>query len=473
MEFLSISFLVLFSVSFLIYCLVGKRFRNSLLLLASFVFIGWLYPPFLITAVAVALFTFFWAQLLERKPTQLVYVSGIALLVFSWIALHYTGIVADAVHLFAPAVSKESVMHSLVFPLGMSFYTFQAIGYLTDVYWQDEKAERNFPAFLLYMLFFMKFLSGPIERPGHLLHQLKNPEAFNYQNAVLGMKFILLGLMKKLLIANHIAPHLDIMFNTVDDLSGLQLLMTCLLYPIQLYADFSGYTDIAIGGAKMFGIDLSPNFNRPFIAKSTADLWRRWHMSLSFWIRDYLYVPITAATRGWGRWGLYFSLLSTFFLLGLWHGLGITFAIYGLIQGIIICLETRITFFRTYLPKWFGRKVADILFIVRTYLLFAVSLLFFRANSLHDACRFLTGMSLRVHESWKEMNVGIGDHSCIVAGSALLLLLIFEHYNDRYDLMHKMDEKSPWLRWTVYYLLVFALFTLGKFDYDNFIYAQF
>jgi alginate O-acetyltransferase complex protein AlgI len=220
MEFLSIRFLVLFSVSFLIYCLVGKRFRNSLLLLASFVFIGWLYPPFLITAVAVALFTFFWAQLLERKPTQLVYVSGIALLVFFWIALHYTGIVADAVHLFAPAVSKESVMHSLVFPLGMSFYTFQAIGYLTDVYWQDEKAERNFPAFLLYMLFFMKFLSGPIERPGHLLHQLKNPEAFNYQNAVLGMKFILLGLMKKLLIANHIAPHLDIMFNTVDDLSG-------------------------------------------------------------------------------------------------------------------------------------------------------------------------------------------------------------------------------------------------------------
>lgn len=199
-----------------------------------------------------------------REKTKVIYIAGIIGLIGGWLLLH------------------DTVIDNIIFPLGMSFYTFQAIGYLTDVYWQEQRAERNWVDFLIYMLFFMKFLSGPIERGGDLLPQLKDPRPFIYSNAVTGLKYILLGLIKKLLIANQIAPQTDIMFHSIHDLSGVQLLMTCLLYPIELYADFSGYTDIAIGGAYLFGIKLSPNFNRPFAARSTADFWRRWHMSLSF-----------------------------------------------------------------------------------------------------------------------------------------------------------------------------------------------
>lgn len=391
----------------------------------------------------------------SRKKTKPVYIAGIIALIGGWLLLHGT------------------VIDDIIFPLGMSFYTFQAISYLTDVYWQEQRSERNWVDFLIYMLFFMKFLSGPIERGGDLLPQLKDPRPFIYSNAVTGLKYILLGLIKKLLIANQISPQTDVMFHSIHDLSGVQLLMTCLLYPIELYADFSGYTDIAIGGAYMFGIKLSPNFNRPFAARSTADFWRRWHMSLSFWVRDYLYVPLTAGTRNWGQWGIYFSLLITFLALGLWHGAGLTFTIYGLIQGVLICWEMKTAAFRYNLPQYIGKYAADSLLIVRTYLLFALSLIFFRVQSLSDAWYFLRNISFEVHSSWKEMNIGIRDHNCIVAGSALLLVLIYEYYASKYNLMETLERQPAWLRWSVYYLLVFALLMLGKFDTETFIYLQF
>lgn len=460
MQFLSFSFLSLFTLCFFLYYAVKGRARNLILLVTSCIFIGWYYLPFLLTAVVVALFTFFWAQWMESrakagKKTKPVYIAGIIALIGGWLLLHGT------------------VIDDIIFPLGMSFYTFQAISYLTDVYWQEQRSERNWVDFLIYMLFFMKFLSGPIERGGDLLPQLKDPRPFIYSNAVTGLKYILLGLIKKLLIANQISPQTDVMFHSIHDLSGVQLLMTCLLYPIELYADFSGYTDIAIGGAYMFGIKLSPNFNRPFAARSTADFWRRWHMSLSFWVRDYLYVPLTAGTRNWGQWGIYFSLLITFLALGLWHGAGLTFAIYGLIQGVLICWEMKTAAFRYNLPQYIGKYAADSLLIVRTYLLFALSLIFFRVQSLSDAWYFLRNISFEVHSSWKEMNIGIRDHNCIVAGSALLLVLIYEYYASKYNLMETLERQPAWLRWSVYYLLVFALLMLGKFDTETFIYLQF
>lgn len=460
MQFLSFNFLALFTLYFFLYYAVKGRARNLILLVTSCIFIGWYYLPFLLTAVVVALFTFFWAQWMESrakagKKTKPVYIAGIIALIGGWLLLHGT------------------VIDDIIFPLGMSFYTFQAISYLTDVYWQEQRSERNWVDFLIYMLFFMKFLSGPIERGGDLLPQLKDPRPFIYSNAVTGLKYILLGLIKKLLIANQISPQTDVMFHSIHDLSGVQLLMTCLLYPIELYADFSGYTDIAIGGAYMFGIKLSPNFNRPFAARSTADFWRRWHMSLSFWVRDYLYVPLTAGTRNWGQWGIYFSLLITFLALGLWHGAGLTFAIYGLIQGVLICWEMKTAAFRNNLPQYIGKYAADSLLIVRTYLLFALSLIFFRVQSLSDAWYFLRNISFEVHSSWKEMNIGIRDHNCIVAGSALLLVLIYEYYASKYNLMETLERQPAWLRWSVYYLLVFALLMLGKFDTETFIYLQF
>lgn len=478
MQLLSISFLILFTLCFILCYALNGRYRNALLLVASAVFIGWYHLPFLLTAAAVALYTFFMAQWIERryakkKQVKGIYVASIVALIVGWLVFHYSSTTVSLIHFLLPVSSHGYLVDSLIIPLGMSFYIFQAIGFLTDVYWQEQRAERNAVDFMLFMLFFMKFLSGPIERGNTLLVQLKTPKPFEYASVVSGLMLIFRGLFKKLLIANQISPHTAVMFGSIHELSGLQLLMTCLIYPIELYADFSGYTDMAIGGARMFGIELSPNFNNPFASRSTSELWRRWHMSLSFWVRDYLYIPLTAATRSWRQWGVFFSLIVTFVALGMWHGTGWSFALYGLIQGLIICWEMKFPFVSQNLHKVVGRHGATVLLIIRTYLLFAVSLIFFRIRSIGDVFYFLRNISFEVHHSWKELSIGMSDHTCIVAGLALILLFIYEYLTTNSQLTKIMERQPAWLRWSVYYLLAFALLTLGKFGTATFIYLQF
>ncbi len=278
MAFLSIDFIILFISTFVLYSLSPAKARNYYLLASSCLFIAWNNPFFLAISLITTLFTFAAAQIIERnkdneKQAQISYFSSIAILVGLWILFHNP----DSLNAILPVNSTEeahaSLIHRILYPLGMSFYTFQAIGYLTDIYWQEEEPEKNLLDFSLYMLFFLKFLSGPIERYSSIIEQIQQPKPFNYNNTVYGLKLFFLGMMKKLLIANYLSPYTANIFGNVSDASGLQLLMTCLLYPIELYTDFSGYTDMALGGARMFGIRLSPNFNFPFSAKTTADLW--------------------------------------------------------------------------------------------------------------------------------------------------------------------------------------------------------
>lgn len=326
---------------------------------------------------------------------------------------------------------------------------------------------------MIYMLFFMKFLSGPIERARDMLPQLKSGKAVAYQSIVYGMKLIVVGLVKKLILADYISPHIDGIFNSVHAASGVQLLMACLLYPIELYGDFSGYTDIALGGACMLGFKLSPNFNRPFIAQTTAEFWRRWHMSLSFWVRDYLYLPLSSGMRRWGQWGVFLSLSLTFAGLGAWHGAGWNFIIYGLIQGLLIFYEMKTAIFRNKLKTWLGNPLFSALSIIRTYLLFAFSLIFFRLNSVTDAFYYIRHISFSTHASWKEMSIGMSDHNCIVAGSALVLILTYEYFMSKRDLLEALAKQPALIRWSIYYLLAIMFFTLGQFNSDSFIYLQF
>lgn len=456
MLFLSVSFISLFIAVFVLYYLIPDRFRNPLLLLASVVFVGYANWMFLAVAALITAFTYGAARLIERsneKRMGWLLLGSIGILVATWISFRYAT--------------------SLIFPLGISFYTFQAIGYLTDVYWGETKAERNVVRFSLFMLFFMKFLSGPIERGGDMFSQLREPKRFDYDTTVSGLKLIFLGLFKKLLIANHIAPYTAGIFDTSAELEGIQLVVAALLYPIELYADFSGYTDIALGGARMFGIHLTANFNRPFTATSTTDLWRRWHISLSSWVRDYVYVPLTAQLRGWGLWGVLTSLIVTFVALGVWHGAGWTFAVYGLIQGLIICYELKFKFIRNLIYKIAGQGIGDAVHILRTYLLFAFSLIFFRVATMSDALHYVANLSLNAHGNWKEVNIGMPDHNWAVAGASIIVLWIYEWVAAHYDVGGKFHRLPAAVRWICYFTLVFIIFLLGKFDTENFIYIQF
>jgi len=461
MSFISICFTILFICSIVLFYALPKS-QKLILLVSSFIFIGYYHIAFLAIAVGIAMITYFAGRMIATadndKKAGWLLLSSILLLVFIWLALRHPWIVPKSIYLF---------------PLGISFYSFQALSYLIDIYWGDEKPERNVWDFLIYMLFFMKFLSGPIERSGDFLPQIKGEKTFDYDIVSFGLKLIVIGLFKKVVIADNMAPYIDNMYAGMHTASGVQLLMTCLLYPIQLYTDFSGYTDIAIGGAAMFGLKLAPNFDRPFISKSTSELWRRWHMSLSFWVRDYVYIPLTSVTRRMGLTGISFSLIITFTALGLWHGAGWNFVVYGLIQGVIITYEMLTTGLHKRMANAMGQSFYNSVFIIRTYLLYAVSLVFFRAESLSDATYLISHISLQVNSKWNEINIGMPDRNTLVCSITFVLLMVFEHYNQDNNLIKVISKKPTAVRWTVYYIIVFILFIYGAFNTDTFVYLQF
>lgn len=462
MSFISLNFVTLFVCTFLLYYTLPPKYRKAILLLSSCIFIGYYHIAFLIIALLISLATFFlgkWVgQSKHEKDTKRIYISGLCFLITGWLAFRYANLL-PGVH--------------WLFPLGISFYTFQALSYLTEIYWKEEEPEENLADFMIYMLFFMKFLSGPIERARDMLPQLKSGKPVAYPSIVYGMKLIVVGLIKKLILADYISPYIDGIFNSIHTASGIQLLMACLLYPVELYGDFSGYTDIALGGACMLGFKLSPNFNRPFIAQTTAEFWRRWHMSLSFWVRDYLYLPLSSGMRRWGQWGVFLSLSLTFAGLGAWHGAGWNYIIYGLIQGLIIFYEMKTAMIRNKIKNWIGNPLFTTLSILRTYLLFAFSLIFFRLESVSDALYYIRNISFSTHANWKEVSIGIPDHNCIVAGSALVLILVYEYIMSKRDLLETLEKQPMLVRWGIYYLLAIMFFTLGQFNSDSFIYLQF
>lgn len=462
MSFISLNFVTLFVCTFLLYYTLPPKYRKAILLLSSCIFIGYYHIAFLIIALLISLATFFlgkWVgQSKHEKDTKRIYISGLCFLITGWLAFRYANLL-PGVH--------------WLFPLGISFYTFQALSYLTEIYWKEEEPEENLADFMIYMLFFMKFLSGPIERARDMLPQLKSGKPVAYPSIVYGMKLIVVGLIKKLILADYISPYIDGIFNSIHTASGVQLLMACLLYPVELYGDFSGYTDIALGGACMLGFKLSPNFNRPFIAQTTAEFWRRWHMSLSFWVKDYLYLPLSSGMRRWGQWGVFLSLSLTFAGLGAWHGAGWNYIIYGLIQGLIIFYEMKTATIRNKIKNWIGNPLFTTLSILRTYLLFAFSLIFFRLESVSDALYYIRNISFSTHASWKEVSIGIPDHNCIVAGSALVLILVYEYIMSKRDLLEALEKQPMLVRWGIYYLLAIMFFTLGQFNSDSFIYLQF
>lgn len=457
MEFLSIPFFCCMLVVFILYYAKAERqWQRGVLLLSSCIFIGYYHIVYLIFAIAMSLVTFVWGRWLhckaDTRQASYIFIGGLAVLVGTWLVSRY----------WLP-----------MFPLGISFYTFQAISYLIEIYWGEDD-EEDWLDFTLYMLLFMKFLSGPIERAQEFIPQLKGVRTFCYDKVVAGAKLLAWGAFMKLVVADRVAPSLNTVFDNVREASGMQILQATLIYPIQLYADFAGYTNMAIGLALMLGFSLSPNFNRPFASTSTGELWRRWHMSLSFWVRDYIYMPLSASCRQWKKAGIYFSLLVTFVTIGVWHGAGWTFALYGLFQGLIIIYETAAHNMREYVRQFFPSWLWTTVMILRTYILFALSLLLFRIATLNDTLYAYRHMFDGINSSAKELQLGMADRYWIYLGAATVIMLTVEYiHHERCNLIEWTARQRPLVRWTCYYALLVLIFIFGAFGVDNFIYIQF
>ena len=457
MEFLSIPFVICMTLTFVFYYMKkDKRGQHVILLLASFTFIGYYHFSYLIVSAGITVFTFWSGKTISRfldtaKATVILW-SSVVILVGFWLVARYW---------------------SPLFPLVISFYTFQALSYLIEIYWESEKPEDDFWDFTLYMMLFMKFLSGPIERGFDILPQLKTAKEFNYQQVTRGLKLVAWGVFLKLVIADRIAPSLNTVLDHVRNASGMQLLTATFLYPIQLYADFAGYTAMAIGFGRMMGFRFRPNFNRPFVSQSTGELWRRWHMTLSFWVRDYVFTPLDASLRRYKKWGVYLSLLITFIAIGVWHGAGWTFALYGLFQGIVIIYETATKNGRKKVKKIIGTKTWKLVMILRTYLLFALSLLFFRVEKLNDVFYTYSHLFSGFQTNIKELRLGMTDFYWNVFGVATVAMLVLEYLNSRHSLILWTEKLNTPCRWALYLGFVLTIFLFGSFGVENFIYIQF
>jgi alginate O-acetyltransferase complex protein AlgI len=357
-------------------------------------------------------------------------------------------------------VSLSQRTLSIVLPLGISFYTFEAISYIVDVYRRRIAAVRNPLDYGLYMLFFPHLIAGPIVRPGEFLPQLLRPKQWNWDRMLVGVQFFLIGFVKKAVLADTLASVVDPVFAAPEQWNTGVSWLAVFSYAAQIYCDFSGYSDMAMGLAYLFGFKLPVNFRQPYLATSPGDFWKRWHISLSRWLQDYLYIPLGGSRHG--TWATYRNLLLTMFLAGLWHGASWTFAIWGLYNGVLLSLERAVP-----LPSWVrspGWRPAQ---VAATFLSVALGLIFVRAQSFGDAITVLTRLLTPTAGQ-------VLDPTLTVAILACLAAVLAGHLIGGFADLKKLERRlsAPALATTLATMAVLALLLLPE-DGKAFLYFQF
>lgn len=478
MLFNSFDFLVFFLIFYIVFFTSRGRLRLWILLLASCVFYAWFIPKYLLILFATIAIDYFAAMRIEdtdsEKRRKLSLLLGIFNTALILIIFKYQNFFIDNVNWIA----SSNIPHlDLILPIGLSFHTFQSLSYVIDVYQKKIKAERDLLVYSNYVMMFPQLVAGPIERAGHLIPQIRTaltsrPEI---ENIVAGMMQFFYGLFKKVVVADSIAPYVDAVYGNQTFHTPTTLFVASLLFAVQIYADFSGYSDMAIGTARTLGIRFYDNFKTPYFSKSVSEFWRRWHTSLSSWIRDYVYFPLARSLGTLSKPKLFSVTLLTFALIGLWHGANWTFIIFGLIQGAYIVLETLLS---PYTQKIFTvtkntllSKLYSVFSFVYVFLLFAISLVFFRSSTVHEALYILSSFTEGLHI--KDISFLDTTGFATIVFSTLLLFVGEALFFNRYsfdELIQKYGKVFPAIIAVSCVLLVLAF---GQVDAIGFIYFQF
>ena len=392
MNFNSLAFLIFLFVVVFIYWIIPHKFRYILLLVASYIFYMFWNVKLIFLILFTTLLTYGAGILIEKtdnkklKRTYLIItlIATLGLLIFfKYFNFLYNSVI-NLCNLFGSNLNNH--IFDIILPVGISFYTFQTLSYVIDIYKGKYQAERNVGYYALFVSFFPQLVAGPIERPNDLIPQLKSEKKISSENFIVGFKYILIGFVRKCCIADLCGIYVDNVFANLNNASGIATLFGAFLFLIQIYNDFAGYSEIALGTAKLLGIDLSINFNFPLLSKSYTEFFRRWHITLNRWFTDYVYIPL-----GGNRKGTFRKILNTlivFLLCGLWHGANWTFVLWGLVAGIMIMLETllRKPVSRLCERIHFNQNSKAVLVIRNAFmiLLFSLSCILFRAQSVSD-----------------------------------------------------------------------------------------
>lgn len=357
----------------------------------------------------------------------------------------------------------------IALPIGLSYYIFQTIGYIMDVYRGSIQAEKSIFQFGLFTLFFPKLLVGPIERANRFLPQLKKNIYFDQENIIEGGKRIAWGLFKKLVVADRIAIYHTTVIASIDQQSGGTIFLSSILYTFQVYADFSGYTDMALGSARMFGFDLMENFKRPLLAKNISDFWRRWHISLSSWVNDYIFNPLVLKRRDWGIWGVFYGLLISFVVIGVWHGAAWSYVLFGLLQAIAIIYEAATKKVRKKISKKISPVIYNNVSILLTFLFITFSLIIFQAATFKEAINIIKGIFLNHGELYYDRPSTL---LFMLIGCGIMMMIdIKKEY--RIFRLSFFSTKGWFFQQVLYALLLIYILIAGVFDGGQFIYFAF
>lgn len=496
MQFTSFSFACFFPIVLFIYYLVPKKARAVWLLLASYYFYMNWNPKYAILIFLSTLITYLSGIFLSKIPNENrklrkwilggSLIGNLSILLF----FKYFYFLFDSISFVFDlcGISLKSPGFDIILPVGISFYTFQALGYTIDVYRNDITAEKKFVHYALFVSFFPQLVAGPIERSGHLmgqLHDITEHRKWNFDQFTRGMLMMLWGYFMKLVIADRAAIFVDQVFSHYYAYYGVTLLLGAILFCLQLYCDFASYSAIAIGAAAMLGIELMPNFAAPFFSKSVGEFWRRWHISLSQWLRDYIYISL-GGNRG-SKLKKYGNRLFTFCVSGLWHGASWHYVLWGVLQGIFINMEEIVSPWKDKYYRKFGVKTQSIGFritqVLITNVLVIFSFIFFRADTIRDAVLYIRRIFIHF-DPWNLLNGSIYTTTMeykefVVLFFAVVCLFLVDLYYQKKRVFFDSLIKNQCL--AVQYLaavcmvimiLVFGIYGEG-YDATQFIYFQF
>lgn len=481
MLFHSIEFLLFFPLVVGLYFLFPFRWRWLILLLASYAFYMSWRAEYIILILASTTIDYFAAiqiyraQDARRRRNFLLLSLTVNLgLLFSFKYLNFfNASVGDLLAWFH--IHYRPPLIDILLPVGISFYTFQTLSYTIDVYRGKQQPETHFGKFALFVSFFPQLVAGPIERSTRLLPQFSRKNSLHLPRINSGLRLMAWGFFKKLVIADRLAPIVDTVYSNPYDFSGIPLLLATFFFSVQIYCDFSGYSDIAIGAARVLGYDLMENFRQPYFSRSVREFWGRWHISLSTWFRDYVYIPLGGNRVMQWRW--YFNLFVVFVISGLWHGANWTFVLWGALHGIYIVaqISTRNARRKLLIATKLNRfpRLLGALSIMVTFGFVLVAWIFFRANSLADAIYIVRHLAVGLEfSSAYGLNIG-GPYEMAVIVLALATLLIVDAYEALGHPGEQLIRRSTPLRWSLYYALLFSILIFGKFGVTEFIYFQF
>ena len=491
MLFNSTEFIIFFPITLILYWIFPKKYRYICLFIASYTFYMFWNPKYALLMGTSTVVTFLSGVLIEklkykRTVVAFSFIINLAILIF----FKYFDFLLQNINIVLSLFNIKLIEKpfDIILPVGISFYTFQALSYTIDVYRGEIKSEKNIIKYALFVSFFPQLVAGPIERSRNLLIQVDNLDKikrFDYDRITEGLLLMLFGYFQKMVIADRAAILVDTVFNAYYEYNSMALILAAVFFAIQIYCDFGSYSLIAIGTAKVMGINLMENFNTPYFARGIKEFWGRWHISLSTWFRDYLYIPLGG--NRCSKFRKSFNILVTFLVSGLWHGANFTFIAWGAIHGIFHIIEEQLKPIKEKYLNKFNIKTNVFSFIILeiiiTFIIVDLAWIFFRAETIHDAIFYIQRIFTRI-DLWTLFDgtlytLGLNRFEMNILIIALFILISFDliKYIRKDSIFEFLNGQNLYFRWFVILFLIFYIIVYGKygagFDPKQFIYFQF